>query len=155
MPHDGKQIANHIIAIAAERGNTLDIMTLLKLSYFAHGWCLARLDHALVTDPVEAWKYGPVIPSVYYGFRPRGIDNLRPLDLIPVEIDDPEQRIMRFVYESYGSLNGGRLSRLTHKKGGPWHEIYRSRGSGSVIPNDLIMKYYKGAGDGHARISDS
>ena len=151
MPHDGKQVANHIVEVASRAGRPMDIMTLLKLSYFTHGWCLARHDRPLVTDYVEAWKYGPVIPSVYYSFRRQGIYGLRQLNLIREDLDDHELQTISDVYESYGNLSAVKMSRLTHKRGGPWHQIYHSQGSGSPIPNDLIKAYYTGDGDGHAR----
>ena len=128
MAHDGKQVANHVLEIASNDGRSLDIMTLLKLSYFAHGWCLAAHDEALVTDRVEAWRYGPVIPGIYYGFRPQGIDDLRPLDLIPEEIGADFSQTIKAVYHRYQRLSGRKMSGLTHKKDGPWYKIYKSLG---------------------------
>ena len=144
MPNDGRQIANHIIEVAEDHGNhSLDIMTLLKLAYFAHGRCLARHEQALVTDSVEAWKYGPVIPSIYFGFRPHGVDNVEQLRIIPEEIGDNGKKVIRNVYRHYRNYSGGKLSGITHKRDGPWYRIYHSLGEGSVIPNELIREYFK------------
>ena len=69
--YDSRRVANEFIRAAAQEGRGLSIMTLLKFVYIAHGWTLALLDRPLITDLAEAWRYGPVVPSVYFGFRPR------------------------------------------------------------------------------------
>ena len=123
MPRDGRQIANHILEIAQRDGNSMDLMTVLKLTYFAHGRCLARHDTPLVTDYIEAWQYGPVVPGIYFAFRPHGISNLSPLRLVPEEIDADAQDVIAGIYTKYRNYSGGKLSRMTHVKGGPWHKI--------------------------------
>jgi uncharacterized phage-associated protein len=44
-------------------------MKILKLTYLAHGWHLCYTDSPLILDQVQAWKYGPVVPSVYHYFK--------------------------------------------------------------------------------------
>ncbi|MDR1166980.1 MAG: DUF4065 domain-containing protein [Deltaproteobacteria bacterium] len=49
-------------------------LTPLKLQkelYFAQGWHLAYHDVPLFEDPIEAWKYGPVVSSVYFALSSR------------------------------------------------------------------------------------
>ena len=44
----------------------------MKRVYIAHGFSLAINKESLLDkrfDKVEAWKYGPVIPSVYHSFK--------------------------------------------------------------------------------------
>ena len=40
-----------------------------KLVFFSHGWNLGILETPLINEDVEAWKYGPIIPSIYYAFK--------------------------------------------------------------------------------------
>ena len=44
-------------------------MKIIKLVYIAHGHYLAKNDSPLFTEKVEAWDYGPVIPSLYHEFK--------------------------------------------------------------------------------------
>ena len=58
-------IANQFIERAKRDGVVLTNMQLQKLVYIAHAWALA-LDQGLIYEPVEAWLWGPVIPSLFH-----------------------------------------------------------------------------------------
>lgn len=72
MSYDSRTIANHFIALAEIEGRTITPMTIQKLVYLAHGWSLGLFDEPLIDDTVEAWEYGPVIPSLYNAFKKYG-----------------------------------------------------------------------------------
>ena len=40
-------------------------MKVQKLVYYAHGWHLGLADAPLIGELVEAWRWGPVIRSLY------------------------------------------------------------------------------------------
>ncbi len=121
----------------------MSIMRVLKLLYFAHGWCLALYHRPLINDHVEAWKFGPVIPMVYFAFRPQGIYGLNPMELVHErEMCHDTSRLLRWIDDKYGVLTDRQLSLLTHVKGGPWHQVYRPNVRNIVIPNDLITSYF-------------
>ena len=144
LPYDSRQIANHLITIANERGHTMSIMRLLKLAYMTHGWTLAIFDEPLVNDYVQAWKYGPVIPIIYYTFRPHGVYNL-PKVSIPKEPQTSKEicELMGVVFTLYEDLSDGQLTQLTHLPRGPWHRMYKPGELGIVIPNELISEHFK------------
>ncbi|QLH42366.1 MAG: DUF4065 domain-containing protein [Coxiellaceae bacterium] len=54
-------------------------MKLAKLIYVAHGWSLALNDVPLIDEAVQAWKFGPVIESVYHEFKHFGNDVINSL----------------------------------------------------------------------------
>ncbi|MDR1164780.1 MAG: DUF4065 domain-containing protein [Deltaproteobacteria bacterium] len=39
--------------------------------YFAQGWRLAYFDIPFFEDPIEAWRYGPVVSAVYFALSNR------------------------------------------------------------------------------------
>lgn len=147
MPHDSRKIANRLISIADEDHGSMSIMRLLKFAYLAHGWTLAIIDKPLVNDHVQAWKYGPVIPSIYYAFRPYGVYRLPPIPLVKeveeIKIDDKIDDLLISVYDLYKHLSDSQLSELTHMKGGPWHITYKPNTRHLIIPNDLISQHFK------------
>lgn len=122
----------------------MSIMRVLKLSYMAHGWALAIFDEPLVNDYVQAWRYGPVIPSIYYSFRPHGVYNLQPIPLVrEIDIDDDTDDLIAIVYALYEDLSANQLSALTHIKGGPWHTKYERGKRRIIIPNEMIAEHFK------------
>jgi uncharacterized phage-associated protein len=72
MPYDSKAVANYFLDCAQRSSKKLDPMQIQKLVYFAHGWRLAAIGAALIDEMVEAWRYGPVIPSLYHEFKSFG-----------------------------------------------------------------------------------
>ncbi len=138
-------VADEILKIAKKQGTHLTPMQLVKLVYIAHGWSLALRDSGLFTDPIEAWKYGPVIPSLYQATKKFG-RNVIPFDLIdedsPSGCNDDVQSFLQSVFKEYGHLSGIQLSRLTHMDGTPWENVYQPGTPHIKITDELIRTYY-------------
>ncbi|KAA6205853.1 MAG: DUF4065 domain-containing protein [Candidatus Tokpelaia sp.] len=146
--HGSEKIADQFLNLAREQKTTLTPMQLLKLVYLAHGWMLGLYGRPLIKDGIQAWQYGPVIPTLY--------DKIKHFRSNPVEgrlsnenfaLDESEKSIVKQVYDIYGSLTGPQLSRLTHAPGTPWSNTYCPGIFGSVISNDLIADYFKRKAD--------
>jgi uncharacterized phage-associated protein len=138
-------IANYFLEKAEAANEKLSPMKLQKLMYFAHGWHLALEveGRALVSEPLEAWAYGPVFPSVYrtfkkFGNRPiteealsteYGADGSVSIIAPTVESEgakDPSKdvtfakAVMDRIWHVYGRYPAARLSDMTHEAGSPW-----------------------------------
>lgn len=140
--YDARQIGNYFIRLAHARQQRVSIMHVLKLVYMAHGWTLALLDRPLINDRVEAWEYGPVIPSLYWAHRPDGIYDIQPLDIYEEPLGPEIEAILDRVDEMYQGLSAAQLSRLTHIPGGPWAKTYRPGSRLKAIPERLIKEHY-------------
>lgn len=157
MAHDARAIANKMLDIARAKGIALTPMHILKLVYIAHGWNLAIHDKPLVRDNIEAWRFGPVIRSVYDAFKVFGTDPIdETLRYVPEErMSTEEQALLERVVDVYGRHEAFRLSSLTHKEGTPWDTVWnRQRGDrqrGAVIPDSLIKQHFLELGRKHAR----
>ena len=119
-------------------------MHVLKLAYISHGWMLGLADDVLLYEPIEAWRYGPVVPSIYHRFKAFGG---QPIDLTPVDrsadLDSGQRAVIETVDDVYRDCTALDLSSLTHRQGTPWHETVRRHGVGAIIPNSVISEYYK------------
>lgn len=119
-------------------------MQVLKLVYISHGWQLGLYGRPLVNESIEAWQYGPVIPSVYHRYKRFGsrfIDDIPAV--LPLDFDSSEANTIDQVFEGYGNRSGVSLSSLTHEPGTPWSITVAQSGIGAVISNDLIEDYYR------------
>ena len=143
-PHDARNVANAFIERAKEEDKPLTPLQIQKLIYFANAWMLVEHDRPLIDEEFEVWKYGPVIPSVYYSLsRFRGDPVREPIPLHhdqERDFDDKEQDVINRVFHFYGRMSGPQLSFMTHLPETPWAQA-RKRGM-RFISNDLVRKYY-------------
>ena len=150
--HTPFEIANFFIRKGIEQGvhNDVTPMKLQKLVYHAHGWYLALYDRALVNEQIEAWDYGPVVPSLFrstkeYGNNP--VENYIQKSGNPYS---PSPTLFGFVDEIwriYGDLSGVHLSNMTHEPGTPWDGVYKRYNGkvprGTDIPEEEIKSWFK------------
>ena len=161
MPYDTKAVANYFIDYAEQNGESLTPMKLQKLIYFAHGWHLALTDgEKLINEMVEAWDYGPVIPSLYNEFREFGRypitrkakhSSFRGTKLISEEPYLPDEanfakELLKKIWDVYGGYNGVQLSNVAHENGSPWYQITQQFPNGIPknldLPDNLIQDYF-------------
>lgn len=117
-------------------------MSLLKLSYIAHGWHLEMHDAPLFRNKISAWQYGPVIPELYLAFRDQGIMSKMEIPGYSGEFDKERSSCLKQTYQIYGRMPPFYLSRLTHLKNGPWDVTLKVRGLYAEIPHSLIKTHY-------------
>ena len=138
-------IADEILKSAKRQGRALTPMQLMKLVYVAYGWSLAILNKRIFLDPIEAWRYGPVIPNLYQATKKFGRSEI-PLNLInessPSTVTGDVQGLLDEVVAKYSHLSGIELSNLTHLPGTPWHQVYEPNMSNKEISDDLIKHHY-------------
>jgi uncharacterized phage-associated protein len=147
--YDSKTVANRLIELAQQHGEALTPMQLLKLVYIAHGWMLGLYHRPLIRDEVQAWQYGPVIPTLYNAIRSyRSAPVTNRINAEARPLDSASDSILRQVYERYGRMSGPALSRLTHAPNTPWALTYYPGAFGVPISNDLIEDHYARLGAG-------
>ena len=157
---DAMAVANYFIKRANEEGVDLTILKLLKLCFLAHGYCLAIVRRSFLNrryDTVEAWKYGPVIPSIYHSFKhwgaksikERGVvitsatENDEPTVVCPVldETDTDLKVVIDYIWQRFSWWDAFDLVDLLHAKNSPWAVYYRV-GENKEIPDEYIQQYY-------------
>jgi len=145
MAYSPTTIANYYIQEKAKFGK-LTPMKLIKLVYFAHSWYLALTDgEKLVDEKIQAWKYGPVFPSLYDNIKLKGkIEISDPLPYDREEtISKEDAEFLERIWDMYGNYNGIELSAITHANDTPWQKIYKEDTRDSEIPNEEILRHYK------------
>lgn len=71
-----QDIADYFIGLGHERGEEVNNLKLQRLLYYAQAWHLGERGTPLFDEKFEAWMTGPVIPALYWAYKPHGI---RPL----------------------------------------------------------------------------
>lgn len=163
-PFFAMDIANYLARKGLKEKVIVDPLKLVNLVYISHGFFLAIKEKPLINELVQAWHYGPVIPSVYFAFRifhPR--TNCKPVGSY-AKIDDTVKKpsdiskdpafqaeakkiIDEKVWPLYKDKTGIELFNLTHRKNTPWDRVWNDEKGcdklTSIIPNQYIYQYYK------------
>lgn len=128
MAYTAKAIANAVIERARERNiNDINPMKLQKLIFFAQSWHLRLINQILFDDPIERWKYGPVVRDVYHEFKMFSYHPIRTyatdaLGFTPTvrPEDDFTWDFLNRILDVYGSYSATELSEMTHKPDTAW-----------------------------------
>jgi uncharacterized phage-associated protein len=136
--------AHDVAAYVLARRGPMSAMKLQKLLYYSQAWHLVWDEEPLFPERIEAWANGPVVPEVYHLHRgqfliadwPRGNPSL---------LSAAEQETVDAVLESYGDLDGRKLSHLTHAEA-PWVDaragLHPTDRSDNVITAAAMHEYY-------------
>ena len=142
MAYKVEDIAKKIIAQAQpDFGDVITNLKLQKLLYYMQGFYLAIFEEPLFDDEIEAWMYGPVVPSIYNIYNK---DGKAPLynddDYESIEMSAEHEDLFSQVYSAYGQFSAIKLMEMTHKEK-PWKSV--NTGHGNIISKDIIKKYFE------------
>jgi uncharacterized phage-associated protein len=111
-----------------------------------------------MTGYFEAWRYGPVHPTVYQSFRDARDEivrfRARRTDLLSGRqsvVPSPDSPLaydhVRFVVDTYGQMPVGRLVEISHAPEAPWHYVVTRANNrvtlGLRIPDKIIVERFK------------
>jgi uncharacterized phage-associated protein len=147
-------IANFFIEKGIRANNPVDQMKVQKLVYFAHGWHLAIAGEPLLNEVVEAWRFGPVIPSLYQALKYFGNQPITKLITLSsfdnsLQIDTPDNELSLFlnsIWNLYAPFTGIQLSNMTHEEEAPWAKLAKvfdhQIPANKEIDDRLIQEYF-------------
>ncbi len=153
-------VANEFLSLAESDVGIDDLtnLKLVKLIYISQGLSLAFFNKPLFEENIEAWMYGPIVPSIYNEFKHFGKSKITAksveLDINfdsddwdfefkePKLTDENSKKVVQLTWNWYKDIPAGKLIGLTHSKGTPWSLTYVPN-ENKVIPIELIKKYYK------------
>lgn len=138
-----KAVGSFFIETASElKENDLTNLKLQKIMFYAQVESLRRYNERLFEESIQAWKYGPVVPSVYSWLKECGSYTISIFD-IPTKTDDlsdEDRDFLSEVWEKYGKYSASYLVAKTHEPGSPWATVYDEDVHGIVIPLDLVIQ---------------
>lgn len=139
-------IVNEFLDLASEEKITN--LKLVKLCYIAQGLSLALLDKPLFSEPVEAWQYGPVVPSVYHEFKhfrdqpitEKSVEYINE-KYSETKLEDRElKNIVKLAWVLYKDTDAKELVTITHQPGTPWSLTYVPNKNKEI--DNTLMKFY-------------
>lgn len=138
-------IANYLLALAQQVGDTVTNLKLQKLVYYAQAWFLAFYNRPLFDDRLEAWVHGPAVPSLYRRFKRY---QWRPI-LQQAVFPDMSKQVREHLDETFGAyarFSAWDLERMTHSER-PWQEARRGlskdENGDREISHDSMRSFYR------------
>lgn len=94
-----------------DNGVAIDEMKLQKLLYFVQREALVSLDKPAFKEPIQAWKFGPVVPKVHNKYSRGQIND----EYKSADFGEFKPVIDR-VYSAYSSKDSWTLSMISHEE---------------------------------------
>ncbi|WP_312130116.1 Panacea domain-containing protein [Lysinibacillus capsici] len=140
-----KDVVNYLVYLRDEDEKngeyySLSNLKLQKLLYYCQGGHYRWDGEALIEDAdFEAWRYGPVIPDVYFQFSKYGQNDI-PNDIGEFDLSNDEAETIEAVWNQLKSLHAYSLVDSTHKED-PWVDNYKE-GYNNIIDDADIQEYF-------------
>jgi uncharacterized phage-associated protein len=141
----------HVLDVAAflvRQHGPMSAMKLQKLVYYGQAWSLALHARPLFEQDVQAWAYGPVVYDLFKQHRGRFVVSGATVQGDATCVDhEPEARdLLDRILSSYGTLDGARLSDLTHSEE-PWllaRQVTPDGGPSQAVISHASMRAFYG-----------
>ena len=121
----------------------VDNLKLQKLLYYSQAVHLVLSDNKskLFSDNIQAWQYGPVVPSVYHKYKKYGFDTIHCKNS-KINVSKEEIESLDIALNYYGQMQAFELVTRTHNES-PWRDVYNPNKRNTVITTDSIYHFYK------------
>ena len=133
-------------------------LKLEKLVYLCFADYLCKYNKELYKDEIYAYKYGPVVKSVYEKYKGYGYKEIEKADeeilsegiyempsrsrIIFAEYGIEKINSIDETIEKYGKFSAGELVELTHRKDTPWAVSGKGKYRDEIISNEIIKKFH-------------
>lgn len=100
-------------------------LKLQKLLYYCQAYSYGLTGKPMFSEQIEAWVYGPVVPSVYQEYKKYESRNIPLSDIEQFSLpdDSTDSAIIKLVKEQKGQYSAIALKDMTHKET-PWIEAF-------------------------------
>ena len=159
MIYDALEVSRHIVNYCNDSKYGMTNLKLQKLLYFIQAYSLIKRGRPCFNDEIEAWDFGPVVPSVYHEYKRYGAFyifsiktyiefdksnswNMREVEYKDNIINEKDKKLINEVVNAFSNYSASDLVSLTHAQD-PWKNAYKSRQS-NVITKKAIEEFFNG-----------
>lgn len=138
-----KAVANFFIDMATKCDREpMTQLRLQKMLYYAQAWSIVRNGRPLFDDPIEAWKLGPVVPSLYREYSRYGNQPINEIDrdYSPDLFSEEELSLLMDVMREYDQYTTPTLVDRTHRVCEPWGNAYKN--PPHIITQEAMRDYF-------------
>lgn len=139
-------LARYVIWYACSKRQYITNLKLQKLLYYLQGEYLQKNNRLLFSDDIQAWPYGPVVPSVYFEYCGNGAMWLYPKDGDCDVLNDCDIQLrtdINAILDKYLPHRAGELVARSHQEI-PWQRHAEAVGRGlkpSITEDDMRAQF--------------
>ncbi len=137
-------IANYFLTLArgaSGESSSISNLKLQKLLYYAQGYHLAMFGQPLFPEPIEAWKYGPVVKDLYHQYKSFTHASIpAPTGWDPKIIPEEYKLFVDDVFADLSHFNAWDLHLRTHRES-PWRDSFDGSHN-KLIRSSLLEQYF-------------
>lgn len=138
MTYTAVDIARKMVRLSIDHGLWLTNLKLQKVLYYTwRDYYIQTGNRLFENDRFQAWKYGPVVPSVYYEYWTNVASYIFITNNPDVPIDQGTSEFLLDELRKYKATPASALVSLTHAEGTPW-SVTHAKGDKRDIPFELI-----------------
>lgn len=144
QPYSIETVADHILK---KVGHPVEAMKIQKLCFYTQAWFLASRGEPFFHHDFEAWRYGPVSPSLYkyHCGRIEFPDGVLAESGKVQELTEDDAQFIQKTLKVYSRYTGLQLADMCMSQP-PWMETcaaYKNcRQTNKLIPVEAIIRYY-------------
>ena len=158
--YNALDVSRHIINYCNEHDYNLSNLKLQKILYFIQAYYLSKTEskEPCFKDTIEAWDFGPVVPSVYHEYKRFGSTNIpkistyfkidekdfwqsEVIEYCDEVIDDSDKKLINKLVDNFSKFSTTRLVQITHNQS-PWINAYQQ--FDNEITVEAIRSYFNG-----------
>lgn len=135
-------IAKYIIWYCKRKGYFISNLKLQKILYFVQAAFLVSEGKPCFEEAIEAWDFGPVVPSVYHEFKIFGSADIPSAVCVGAEraVLRSDRPVIDEMIDDCGTYSASALVEITHNQA-PWKNAYQ-KGRNNIISNAAIRSYF-------------
>ncbi len=132
-------LAKYVVTKCVTDNKPISNLQLQKILFYIQK-CHLKKEQIAFYDDIEAWKFGPVVPNVYYRFCGYGAMPIT-IPYKNIDISPLDTELVNNCIEKHRDLSPWNLVNMTHVPGGAWDKTYNNgQGDGHIISLKLIKE---------------
>lgn len=135
-----KSVANYVIAYGMKIGHPVNNLQLQKILYYIQVHFLKKKGIPFFKDEIEAWQFGPVIPTVYYQYAAWGPAPITMFKTQKIDLEQEEKKDLDQIVKEKAVLSLLEIVADTNQKGKAW-DLYYKVNERNVIPKKAMELY--------------
>lgn len=135
-----KSVANYVIAYGMKIGHPVNNLQLQKILYYIQVHFLKKKGIPFFKDEIEAWQFGPVIPTVYYQYAAWGPAPITMFKTQKIDLEQEEKKDLEQIVKEKAVLSLLEIVADTNQKGKAW-DLYYKVNERNVIPKKAMELY--------------